>query len=153
MACMVWCDSVCIVPSLRRIETVKCVPPLNMSMANDVPAIVRDYSDNDRDATVISTPTDTVSFRRGFGDTGYRVEVVEHDCPQCTFDRMIRRHDIPRNEVRYWCLNPNCRYFVGDELSYACHGSYPQGPNPTEPVVHGRSQQNSNTQSVKERSD
>lgn len=131
-------------------------------MAKDVPVIVRDYSDKDRlgndesHPKLIGTPTDTVSSVPGLGDSGYRVQVVEHECPECGFDRMIRRVDVSPempDEVRYWCLYPNCRYFVGDHLSYTCHGNYPQGPNPSEPVVHGRSQQNSNTQSVEERSD
>lgn len=36
--------------------------------------------------------------------------------------------------VRYWCLNPNCMYYVSDYLSHACHGSYPQR-SPQEPAV------------------
>lgn len=94
-----------------------------------VPAIVRDMTDADRDATVISTPTDKVSFSHGWGDSGYRVEVVEHDCPRCNFDRMVRRTDIGPEyptSVRYWCLNPNCAHYASDHLSHACHGNYPQ---------------------------
>lgn len=105
-------------------------------MAQDVPAIVRDYCQTDAELTVRSTPYDGVSFRPGWGDSGYRVEIVEHDCPDCGFDRMIRRHDVNAemsDEVRYFCLNPNCQYFVGDNLSYACHGSYPQR-SPQEPA-------------------
>jgi predicted RNA-binding Zn-ribbon protein involved in translation (DUF1610 family) len=110
-----------------------------MSGRDQVPAIVRDI-DPDKDAPtvtrhknagekIISQPTDTVTFNRGMGDSGYRVQVVEHDCPECGFDRMVRRIDVSPvrpNEVRYWCLNPNCKYFVRDELSYAFNGSYPQ---------------------------
>lgn len=109
-----------------------------MGRNDPTPAIVRDYSDDDRDVEVLSTPTSTVTNSPGMGDSGYRVEVVEHDCPHCGFDRMVRRHDVNpemRDEVRYWCLQPNCRYFVSDSLSYACHGNYPQGPNPKEPAV------------------
>lgn len=94
-----------------------------------VPAIIREYTTKDRQATVINTPYDGVSFRRGWGDTGYRVETVECDCPECGFDRMIRRHDVHAESpdmVRYWCLNPNCLYYVRDYLSNECHGNYPQ---------------------------
>jgi hypothetical protein len=92
------------------------------------PAIVRDYDSDKDDVPVISTPTDSVSFKRGWGDSGYRVEVVEHDCPSCQFDRMIRRVDVSPEfptEVRYWCLNPNCQHYASDNLSHACKGSYP----------------------------
>jgi hypothetical protein len=98
-------------------------------MEGPVPAIVREYSDTDSDVTVRSTVYDSVTFVRGFGDNGYRVETVEHDCPECQFDRMIRRHDVSpemADEVRYFCLNPNCVHFVRTELSHACKGSYPQ---------------------------
>lgn len=95
------------------------------------PAIVRSFGEADRSAKVLSTPTDSVSFSRGWGDSGYRVEVVEHDCPadHCSFDRMVRRTDVSPErpqEVRYWCLNPNCVHFVSDTISYACKGTYPQ---------------------------
>lgn len=109
-------------------------------MARDTtPAIARTYTDADRDATVRSTPYDGVTHSRGWGDSGYRVEVVEFDCPanHCHFDRMVRRVDVSPEtptEVRYWCLNPNCRHFVSDTVSHACHGSYPQ-LTAREPVV------------------
>jgi predicted RNA-binding Zn-ribbon protein involved in translation (DUF1610 family) len=104
-----------------------------------VPAIVRSI-DKEKDSPtvkrhkdsaekIISQPQDTVTFSRGFGESGYRVQVVNHDCPECGFDRMIRRVDVcadRQNEVRYWCLNPNCVHFVRDSLSFACHGNYPQ---------------------------
>ena len=89
-----------------------------------VPAIDRQFTDADRDVPVVSTPRDTVTHKRGFGDSGYVVEIVEHDCPECGFDRMVRRRDIDPNNgenVCYWCLNPNCVYFVEDALSYAFH--------------------------------
>lgn len=100
-----------------------------------IPAIVRDYTEADADATVRSTPYDSVSHSPGWGDSGYRVQVVDHDCPHecCSFDRMVRRWNVnPEllDEVRYWCLNPNCRYFIGDELSYACRGSPPSNHEP-----------------------
>jgi len=100
------------------------------------PAIVRDF-DPAKDGgakppsdKIMSQPYDGVSHRRGWGDTGYRVQVVKHECPadHCGFDRMIRRIDVNaerRDEVRYYCLNPNCVHYVADALSYACSGSYP----------------------------
>lgn len=106
-------------------------------MANDAPAIVRDFEEKDGRMDVLKTTTDTVTFNRGLGDSGYRVQLVEHDCPECSFDRMIRRWDVNvefPDEVRYYCLNPNCPYFVRDRLSYACHGSYPQNTR-SKPVV------------------
>ena len=87
--------------------------------------------------TVIQKCYDSVNFVRGMGDSGYRVKTVEHTCPNCSFDRMICRHDVnPElpDELRFWCLNPNCKYFVRDELSYACNGSYPQS-KAMEPLV------------------
>ena len=101
------------------------------------PAVVRDWGTDDAEARVLRTPRDTVSFSRGWGDTGYRVEVVEYPCPECGFDHMVRRTDVSPerpNEARYWCLNPNCVHFVRDALSYACKGSYPQR-DVTEPAV------------------
>jgi hypothetical protein len=118
------------------------------------PAIVRDVCEKDEPTRVprvngrpdagpsekiISQPRDTVTHSRGWGDSGYRVQVVKHDCPadHCSFDRMVRRIDVSPerpNEVRYWCLNPNCVHFVGDSISYACHGNYPQRDT-NEPAV------------------
>jgi len=101
-------------------------------MTQDVtPAIVRDYSPADRNVSIISQPKDTVSFKRGLGDSGYKVQVVEYECPAeyCSFDRMVRRIDVNpefRDEVRYLCLNPNCVHYAADSMSHACHGSYPQ---------------------------
>lgn len=96
-------------------------------------------TDADREATVLSTPNDSVSFKRGWGDSGRRVEVVEFDCPAnyCSFDRMVREvrvNPMECNIVRYWCLNPNCAHYVSDQLSHACHGNYPQR-RASEPVI------------------
>jgi hypothetical protein len=102
-----------------------------------VPAIVRDYRERNDDVPVFGIITDTVTFSKGWGDSGYRIETVEHDCPDCTFDRMIRRVDVcPEmpTEVRYWCCNPNCVHFVRDYLSHACHGNYPHRDT-NEPAV------------------
>lgn len=114
------------------------------------PAIVRDVCELDKPLRIphnghapdgiISQPMDTVTHSMGFGDSGYRVQVVEHDCPECGFDRMIRRIDVSperRNEVRYWCLSPNCVHYVSDTLSYACKGSAPHRDTDT-PAVYER---------------
>lgn len=101
------------------------------------PAIVRRFKPDDAVPEVIREPANTVSFVRGWGDSGYKVQVVEHDCPNCGFDRMVRRWDVHGgmpDEVRYWCLMPNCHHFVSDEMSYACHGNSPQFKK-TEPTV------------------
>jgi len=109
-------------------------------MARDtapMPAIVREFAPEDSLTDVLGTPYNTVSFRPGFGDAGYKVETVAHDCPSCNFDRMVRRHDVhgeTPDMVRYWCLNPNCQYYVSDYFSYACNGSYPHR-QPSEPAV------------------
>ncbi len=106
------------------------------------PAIVRAFSSKDRKTVddVHSTPYDSVTHRRGLGDSGYRVKVLSHDCPECGFDRMVRRHDVNpelQNEVRYWCLNPNCPHFVRDTLSHATHGNYPQRDKNEPAVMEG----------------
>lgn len=93
------------------------------------PATVRSFNETDADVEVIHQPHDSVSFRPGMGDSGYKVQVVEHDCPRCDFDRMVRRVDenpVHGTEVRYWCLMPNCGHYVGNQLSHACRGNAPQ---------------------------
>jgi hypothetical protein len=95
------------------------------------PAIRRRYSDKDRDVTVISEPFNSVSMHRGLGYMGRTVQIVEHDCPSCNigFDRMVRLTNVNPEEldgVQYWCLNPNCKHYLRDELSWAFAGSYPQ---------------------------
>jgi hypothetical protein len=103
------------------------------------PAIVRTFGQTDSEAEVISTPYHGISNEPGMGDSGYKVQVVEHDCPSCSFDRMIRRVDVSpetQAEVRYWCLSPNCVHYVSDYMSHACHGSYPQR-KAQEPAVYG----------------
>lgn len=88
------------------------------------PAIVRGHQSAD-DVTVHSTPYDSVSHSPGFGDNGYRLQRVEHECPACDFPQMFRRHDVNpeiADEMRYWCLNPNCGHFVGEQFAYACEG-------------------------------
>jgi hypothetical protein len=102
-------------------------------------AIARQFGQKDRDVTVINTPYDTVSHRRGLGSSGYRLEIVEYDCPHshCSFDRMIRRVDIHpeyQDDVSYWCCSPNCPHFVGESVNYAM-----PSPDATEPTVLGDS--------------
>lgn len=104
------------------------------------PAIVREFSEADSEVPILSEPSNTVTHKRGYGESGYRVQVVEHECPACTlqFDRMVRRVDVyPElpHEVRYWCLNPNCAYYLRDTLSHAFHGSYPNR-SPTAPAEY-----------------
>jgi hypothetical protein len=120
------------------------------------PAIVRAVSEKDGDLkpptvngspdvrksdNIISQPKTTVSHHRGRGSSGFRIQVVEHDCPECDFDRMVRRVDVNptyEDEVRYWCLNPNCVHFVRDMFSYACHGNYPQRDTSEPAVFEGK---------------
>lgn len=86
------------------------------------PSIARKFGESDRDTEVIHRAYDTVSFQRGLGDSGRRIEVVEHDCPACHFDRMTRHwkvSPVERDSVEYYCLNPSCLYYMGDKFSYA----------------------------------
>lgn len=88
------------------------------------PAISREYGQNDRLVEVVATLYDSVSFTRGLGDSGYRLELVDLDCPACNFDRMLRNHRVYPEEpdvLRYWCLSPTCKHFVGEQFSYAQH--------------------------------
>lgn len=102
------------------------------------PPLVNGKPDVSASEKIISQPNNTVTHSRGFGDSGFRVQVVNHDCPECSFDRMIRRVDVSpvrSDEVRYWCLNPNCVHFVRDSLSHSCHGNYPQRDTDTPAVM------------------
>ena len=94
-------------------------------MRHDIaPAIGREYSEEDVDVDVISEICNRVTFHRGLGDTGYKIETVEKDCPSCSHDRMVRRvnvnPEIP-DQVFYWCLSPTCPHFVSDQFSYLQH--------------------------------
>lgn len=105
------------------------------------PAIRRPFTREDANIEVRSTPRNTVTHTRGWGDSGRKVQVVEHDCPAmyCGFDRMVRVVNVSaemRDSVEYWCLNPNCKHFVRDSLSHDCHGNYPQHDTDT-PAVEG----------------
>lgn len=83
-------------------------------MDGTTPAIVRDVCDEDlptrrsrfsagESDNIVNCIRNTVTNKPGFGDAGYRVQTVTHDCPL---------NPEFRNEVRYWCLNPNCVHFV-----------------------------------------
>lgn len=103
------------------------------------PAIRRRVTDEDIEATVISEPYNSVHFVRGWGDSGRKVQIVEMDCPSdyCSWDRMVRLWYVNAEDgdtVQYWCLNPNCRHFIRDELSWAFPGSYPN-ITPREPLI------------------
>lgn len=91
-------------------------------MREPLPAIERDYCEKDVEVAVLSTFYDTVTFERGLGDTGRKLQYVEHDCPVCGTDRMIRKLDVLselRNRTKYWCTKPSCPHFVGDQFSFA----------------------------------
>lgn len=103
------------------------------------PAIAREYTYEDSlgDDEIISTPYDGVSRNPGLGPSGYYVETVEHECPSCQFDRMVRRVDVTPerpDEVRYWCLYPNCKHYLRNMMSHVFAGSYPNR-NTSEPEV------------------
>ncbi len=107
-----------------------------MAREGNAPAIVREYSDSDLDTEVIDKKYDRVSFDPGLGNSGYRLETVEKSCPQCNFDRMIRRHDVNpthSDEVRYWCLSPSCQNFVGEQFNYALNPA--EKRNRSTPVI------------------
>lgn len=92
---------------------------------NVAPAISRGMTEADRSTSVLSTPYNTVSFTRGFGESGYKIQVVAFDCPVCGFERMVRRHTVAAelpDEVTYYCLNPNCKHFLADKWRYAFAG-------------------------------
>lgn len=96
------------------------------------PAIRRDWSEADRKATILDEVRNNVSFQRGLGDSGRRVETTINSptCPHCDHDRMIRTvhvHPEAPDSVEYWCLDPVCPYFVSDELSHHTANS-PRAP-------------------------
>jgi ssDNA-binding Zn-finger/Zn-ribbon topoisomerase 1 len=92
-------------------------------MTKSIPPVIRrEWSDADRTADVLHTVRDDTNYHRGLGRSGRRVEHVSHECPCCGHGEMIRLvHVNPeeRDGVSYWCLMPNCRYFISDELSWA----------------------------------
>ena len=95
------------------------------------PAIAGYYSDEDRDVDVISTAKDSVSFTRGLGDSGRRIQVVEHDCPKCEHPTMLREwrvNPVDRDDVGYYCNNPHCRHYHKNEFSYAFYHGSTDGP-------------------------
>lgn len=83
-------------------------------MSQEVPPVIRrDVSEADRNATTTGT----------VGSVGKKVEQTHGlECPQCGHDHLIRLRQVYPEEpdhVSYWCLNPQCRYFVSDQLTWA----------------------------------
>lgn len=95
------------------------------------PAIEGHYAEEDRNVSVISTPKNTVSLIRGLGESGYRIQIVEHYCPQCEHPTMLRHWQVypeQRDTVAYYCNNPHCRYHHNGEFSYAMYHGPTDGP-------------------------
>jgi hypothetical protein len=85
-------------------------------------ALARSYNQEDREVEVIHKLYDTVTFQRGMGDSGRKIEVTEMECAKCGFDRTLREHrvsPVERDSVGYFCLCPGCPHYVGDTFSYA----------------------------------
>jgi len=59
----------------------------------------------------ISRPYDGVTFRRGWGDTGRRILIVENTCKVCGHDRLLKEErispEVP-DSTEYHCRHPNC---------------------------------------------
>jgi len=85
-------------------------------------ALARSYSQEDREVEVVHKLYDSVTFQRGMGDSGRKIEITEHECPKCGFDRTVREHrvtPVERDSVGYFCLSPACVHYLGDTFSYA----------------------------------
>jgi len=85
-------------------------------------ALVRDYGEEDREVEVFHKLYDTVTFQRGLGDSGRRIQITEQECPACGFDRTLREWRVNpelRDRVGYFCLSPACSHYVGDTFRYA----------------------------------
>lgn len=109
-----------------------------MNLGDDpTPAIVRHFSQDDRDVVVRSTPYDSVTRQRGLGNSGHKIQEVNLECPyeHCSFDRMIRQWRVypeRRDTVAYWCLSPNCGHYVEGEFDYAM-----PAPSAQDPTING----------------
>lgn len=95
-----------------------------MSHHDIAPAIRRQWTEEDSNAEIIGCHYSNVSFTRGLGDSGRKIETVAYDCPHefCRSDRMVRLHHVnpvDRDDVLYWCLYPGCEHFVGEELGWS----------------------------------
>lgn len=113
--------------------------PVSIDMARHTgttPAIHRKWTQEDFDAEVVASPYNSVSHTRGLGDSGKRIETVEHDCPQCENERMVRVTFVNPTDhdwVDYYCLNFSCPHFVSDTLShYRTHIPHFRSPRVTE---------------------
>jgi len=93
-----------------------------MERRKPAPALAKSYEQEDRDVEVTHKMHDTVTFQRGLGDSGRRLEVTKRSCESCGFGRTVRQVDIQpeiRNGVEYYCLSPACPHYVGEKFSYA----------------------------------
>lgn len=89
-----------------------------------MPVIARVVEDVDEEVPVLQTAYDGVTFTRGYGSAGHRIEVVEHECPasRCDCERLVREWRVnveAVDRVKYWCTDPTCAYYLGTHLSYA----------------------------------
>lgn len=103
-----------------------------MPTKHPAPAIRRTWKQEDSNVNVIRTPYDRVSFTRGMGDSGSKMQIVERDCPACHYDRMIRKvhvSPVERDRAEYWCSNLSCPHFVGEQFGFA------RVQRPTQPLV------------------
>ena len=70
---------------------------------------------------VLSKLYTNVSFTRGLGDSGKKVELIEKDCDTCSYDRQLRKTDV--NPVHgesseTLCMSPTCPNYHDNEWSY-----------------------------------
>jgi len=97
-----------------------------------MPAIVREVQDADLDAEILHTMYDKVTRSSGLGSHGYRLEVVEYECPACHYDRMIRQYKVnpeDSDRVTYYCNKPSCPHHVEGAFGYA------RGRRASKPVI------------------
>lgn len=101
-------------------------------MSHDIPPVIRrNWSKVDSEATVESVVSNDVSFIRGLGDNGRKVEHTDLTCPHCGHNdtvRLVHVNPEDRDGVSYWCLNPVCEYFVQGELGWATGSDSPTLP-------------------------
>lgn len=86
------------------------------------PAIAREVTTKDAAEEILRTVYNNVQFHRGLGDSGYRLEIVEHECETCGYDRMLRMYRVnpeSPDEVRLWCNYPGCPDYHEDAFGYA----------------------------------
>ena len=94
----------------------------DMERQKPAPVLARPYEQEDCEVEVIHKMYDTVTFQRGLGDSGRRIEITERECENCGFDRTLRQTDVQpelQDGVEYYCLCPSCPYYVSDKFGYA----------------------------------